>query len=54
MVCVMKFEFARQLFCLFSALISWDNSDEGHWTIHIIKAPGNQLASLSTYKLTVN
>ena len=50
----MKFEFAMQLFCLFSALISWDNSDEGHWTIHIIKAPGNQLASLSTYKLTVN
>ena len=54
MVCVMKFELARQLFCLFSALISWDNSDEGHWTIRIIKAPGNQLASLSAYKLAVN
>ena len=50
----MKFEFARQLFCLFSDLISWDDSDEGHWTIRIIKAPGNQLASLSAYKLAVN
>ena len=54
MVCVMKFEFTRQLFCLFSALIYWDNSDEGRWTIRIINAPSNQLASLSTYKLTIN